>query len=69
MEIKRTYNYIAKSELPKKKFFFKRLVCKHSLVDNILCSESGLCRISGEDHVVYCEKCGYIKGYYSKEYY
>lgn len=67
-EIKRTYKYVSKSKLPKKKFILKRLFCKHKLVDNILSSEIGLCRISGEDHIVYCEKCGDIKGYYSREY-
>lgn len=67
MNIKRNYNYISKNRLPKKTVL-KRLFCKHELVDNILSSENGMCRINGEDHIVYCEKCGYIKGCYSKEY-
>lgn len=67
MEIKRAYNYISKSKIPKKSVL-KRMFCKHELIDNILSSESGLCRINGEDHIVYCEKCGYIKGCYSREY-
>lgn len=68
MNIKRTYNYISKGKLPKKKNVFKRLICDHQLVDNILVSEIGLSRISGEDHIVYCENCGHIEGCYSKEY-
>lgn len=68
MDIRRTYNYISKNKLPNRKNMFKRLFCEHDLVDNILTSENGLQRISGEDHIVYCEKCGYIKGCYSREY-
>ena len=69
MNIRRTYEYISKSELPKKQFIFKRIMCEHDLVDNILTGESGLSRINGEDHIVYCTRCGHIEGYYSKEYY
>ena len=68
MKIKRTYDYISKDKLPKKQSLWKRFTCKHELVDNILTGEMGFCRISGEEHIVYCEKCGHIKGYYSKEY-
>ena len=68
MEIKRTYRYLAKSELPKKLSLLKRFICKHELIDNILTSESGFCRISGEDHIVYCGKCCHIEGYYSEEF-
>lgn len=68
MKINRRYNYISKSELPKKLNIVKRLLCKHKLVDDILCDEMGLSRISGEDHIVYCTKCGHIEGYWSKEY-
>ncbi len=68
MNIKRTYKYVSENELPKKQCLIKRIICKHELVDNILTSESGLCRINGEDHIVYCEKCGHIEGCYSKEY-
>lgn len=68
MGIRRTYKYISKGELPKQKNIFKRMLCEHDLVDNILCSKSGLTRINGEDHIVYCEKCGFVKGCYSREY-
>lgn len=68
MDIKRNYKCISKNNLPKRKSFLKRFKCKHELVDNILVGESGLTRINGEDHIVYCGKCGFIKGYYSKEY-
>ena len=68
MNIKRNYNYISKSERSKRKSLFKRFKCKHELVDNILVDECGLSRISGEDHIVYCDKCGHIEGYWSKEY-
>jgi len=69
MDIRTDYNYICESKLPKRKSFLNRIRCKHQLVDNILIGESGLSRISREDHIVYCEKCGHIEGYYSKEYY
>lgn len=68
MKINRRYNYIAKNELPKKLNIIKRFMCKHELVDDILCSETGLTRISGEDHIVYCEKCGHIEGHWSKDF-
>lgn len=68
MNIRRTYKYISKNKLPNKKFILARIFCEHDLVDNILTSENGFQRISGEDHIVYCEKCGYIKGCYSNEF-
>lgn len=67
VKIERRYNYVSKSEMPKANIF-KRLMCKHEYVDDIRCDELGMTRISGEDHVVYCAKCGHIKGYWSKEY-
>lgn len=48
INIKRTYDYISKNELPKKSLL-KKIICKHVLVDNILTSKSGLSRISGEE--------------------
>lgn len=68
MDINRRYKYVRPSEMPKKLNIFKRLMCKHELVDDIKCSESCFMRISGEDHVVYCVKCGHIEGYWSKNY-
>lgn len=68
MNINRRYKYISLNEMPRKLNIFKRIICKHEFVDDIQCGELGLTRISGEDHIVYCIKCGHIEGYYSKEY-
>lgn len=68
LEINRRYDYVRPSEMPKKLNFFKRWLCKHELVDDLECSEDGLTRISGQDHVVYCTKCGHIQGYWSKNF-
>lgn len=68
MNIERSYNYIKRSELPKRQSIFKRIKCKHELLDDVLIGESGFSRISGEEHIVYCKKCGHIEGCYSEEY-
>lgn len=68
MKIDRRYGFMSKEGLPKEPNIFKRLLCKHDLVDDIICSEMGFTRISGEDHIIYCKKCGHIKGYWSKDY-
>ncbi|MCR3759190.1 hypothetical protein KYB31_09330 [Clostridium felsineum] len=67
MNIERRYKCISKSKLTKKNFI-TRILCKHELVDDILTSDEGFSWLGGDTHIVHCKKCGFIKGYYTKQY-
>jgi len=44
-----------------KKSFIKRLFCKHlDIITGESCSSMGLMRISGQDIITACKKCGTI---------
>lgn len=65
IQIERRYDYIRKEEIVKKGFI-KRLFCKHEWIDDVL--SEGLYVLSGSRHIVYCKRCGKIKGFYWEEY-
>lgn len=48
--------------------FYIRWGCNHNIIDKSTCSSIGLTRLSGDDRLVFCDKCGKIKRKYSIEY-
>lgn len=45
----------------KRKSFIKRVFCNHDFISGESCSSTGLTRISGQDIVTACKKCGVVK--------
>ena len=52
----------------KEKSFINKLFCKHDFIEGEKCSPIGMTRISGQDIIKVCAKCGKIIGSYSIEY-
>lgn len=44
-----------------KKSAIAKMFCKHEYIEGEICSSNGMTRISGEDKVVVCKKCGKVK--------
>lgn len=62
--------YILKNGVRKieSKSFIKQIFCKHEYIKGEICSSNGLIRISGQDFITVCNKCGKVKDKYRLEY-
>lgn len=59
MKIEQRYKHIKPSELPNPLNIFKKIICRHEFVDDILFNSWD--NVGEESHIVYCKKCEYVK--------